>query len=93
MVVVDVPMYVSRWQADIVAGRTMRPLLDGLEVVLQHCVVTRDWMAWRQDALWMTLYFTVAVWISIAAVHAPLLQCALPSKLSREGAAQTRAAR
>jgi hypothetical protein len=32
----------------------------------------REWSAWRHDVAWLSLYFTVAVWISIALVHAPL---------------------
>lgn len=93
MASVDVPMYVSRWLADVTGGHTMRPLLDGLDIVMQRCVVTHDWVAWRQDALWMTLYFTVAVWISIAAAHAPLLRRALPSALPRKRTVHTGAPR
>jgi hypothetical protein len=39
--------------------------------VLRRCTVTREWAAWRQDVPWLTLYFTVAVWISIALAHLP----------------------
>jgi hypothetical protein len=34
--------------------------------------VTSDWQAWREDVPWMTLYFTVAVWFSIAIPHVPI---------------------
>jgi hypothetical protein len=27
---------------------------------------------WKSEVAWMTLYFSVAVWLSIALVHAPL---------------------
>lgn len=74
MVIVDVPMYLSRWQADLAAGREPQRLLEGVHAALQRCVVQHDWAAWRQDAVWMTLYFTAAVWISIALVHAPPLR-------------------
>ena len=70
---VDVPMYLARWQADL--GTAPLPHLpEGLRDVLERCVVTRDWAAWRQDAPWLSLYFTVAVWISIALAHAPSLK-------------------
>jgi hypothetical protein len=34
--------------------------------------VMREWSAWRHDVPWLSLYFTVAVWISIALVRAPI---------------------
>jgi hypothetical protein len=71
MIVVDVPMYLSRWQADLAAGREYLLLAQGLDEVLRRCTVTRDWAAWRQDVPWLTLYFTVAVWISISFAHVP----------------------
>ena len=71
MAIVDVPMYLARWQEAIAAGRESRSLLEGLHLSLQRCVVQNDWTAWREDAVWLTLYFTVAVWVSIALVHAP----------------------
>lgn len=72
MVTVDVPMYVTRWLAD--AGTSTPPLADGLATLLARCVVDPRWEAWRVDVPWMTLYFTVAVWISIAITHAPRLR-------------------
>ena len=70
MVMVDVPMYLSRWRA--AAGATL-PIEQGLRTLLERCVVEHDWGTWRGDVLWLTLYFTVAVWISIALAHAPRL--------------------
>src|SRR5882672_3333947 len=58
MVIEDVPMYVSRWRA--AAGFTV-PLDEGLRTLFERCVVRRDWNAWREDATWLSLYFTVAV--------------------------------
>ena len=71
MVLVDVPMYLSRWQADAAGSRA---LAEGLQAVLQRCTVERDWLSWREDVPWLSLYFTVAVWISIALAHAPPLK-------------------
>ena len=73
MIAVDVPMYLSRWQAELAQGMRYLSPGEGLREVLQRCSVTRDWLAWRQDALWLSLYFTYAVWISIALAHAPPL--------------------
>lgn len=71
MLVVDVPMYVARW---LEAAAAPTSLAAGLASALAPCVVQHDWGAWREDALWLTLYFTLAVWISIALAHAPALK-------------------
>ena len=71
MTIVDVPMYLARWQADIATGHDYLPWSNGLLQIMQPCAVTRDWAAWREDVPWLTLYFTVAVWISVALPHAP----------------------
>jgi hypothetical protein len=71
MTLVDVPMYLARWQADLAAGREFLSPGEGLREIVRRCTVTRDWAAWREDVPWLTLYFTVAVWISIALAHLP----------------------
>lgn len=81
MTTVDVPMYLSRWEAQLAAGQEYLTLREGLHEVLQRCVVTRDWANWREDVPWLSLYFTVAVWISITLAHAPSLR-----PVSRPGA-------
>jgi len=68
--IIDVPMYLARWQP----GQETLSLRDGMREIVQRCVVTRDWAKWREDALWLTLYFTVAVWISIALPQVPSLK-------------------
>lgn len=74
MVAVDVPMYLARWQDELVHGAIYLTVPEGWRDVLARCVVTRDWAAWRQDALWLSLYFTVAVWASMALAFAPSLK-------------------
>jgi hypothetical protein len=69
MATVDVPMYVSRW----LTGNGGVPLEQGILTVLARCVVVREWDAWRDDARWLTPYFTVVVWSSIALAHVPPL--------------------
>jgi hypothetical protein len=71
MSIVDVPMYLSRWHAS--RGATV-PLEQGLRTLLERCLVRRDWASWREDSLWLSLYFTVGVWISAALAHAPQLR-------------------
>ena len=71
MVTFDVPMYLSRWLA---AGSGGPSLDEGLRSLLARCIVERDWDAWRRDALWLSPYFSVVVWTSIALAHAPPLR-------------------
>lgn len=72
MLHVDVPMYWARWLADEAAGgRTYLGLTQGLLDAARPCVVSHRWEDWRAEVAWMTLYFSVAVWLSIAMVHAP----------------------
>lgn len=74
MVLVDVPMYWSRWLADEAAGRGYRGLFDGLADATVSCRVSGLWLHWREEIPWMTLYFSVAVWLSIALVHMPAVE-------------------
>jgi hypothetical protein len=70
MCLVDVPMYVSRWLADEANGRAYLSLGQGLQDVWSRWSVTFAWEAWRTEIPWMSLYFSVAVWCSIALAHA-----------------------
>jgi hypothetical protein len=69
-----VPMYLTRWHAGVAAGRDSLSLAEGLRDTLARCAVERDWTRWAEDAAWLTPYFTLAVWISIALVHVPSLK-------------------
>ena len=73
MVLVDAPMYLSRWHAALAAGRTPLVALDGLREIVAHCRVVHEWSVWREDVAWLSLYFSTAVWLSIFLVHAPAL--------------------
>jgi hypothetical protein len=73
MCTVDIPMYLSRWLADEASGRQYLALGQGLQDAWSRRVVTFAWEEWRTEIPWMTLYFSVCVWWSIALVHAPRL--------------------
>ena len=68
---VDVPMYVSRYLVDEAAGRHYLSLVQGLHDASLRWVVTDSWDAWRTEMPWMSLYFSVVVWVSIALIHVP----------------------
>jgi hypothetical protein len=74
MFLVDVPMYWSRWLADEASGRGYLSLMQGLLDASGRWVVAHRWQDWRSEVTWMSLYFSVAVWLSIALVHAPSVQ-------------------
>jgi hypothetical protein len=71
MVSIDIPMYISRWQADEARGRAYLALGQGLRDAWSRRVVTFSWEEWRAEIPWMTLYFSVCVWWSLALVHSP----------------------
>jgi hypothetical protein len=72
MFLVDVPMYWSRWIADEVSGRHFMSVAQGAHDASVRWVVSHRWQDWKSEVVWMSLYFSVAVWISIALVHAPI---------------------
>jgi hypothetical protein len=73
MCTVDIPMYLSRWQADQARGRAYLALGQGLADAWSRRVVTFSWADWQTEVPWMTLYFSVCVWWSLALVQAPRL--------------------
>ena len=70
---VDVPMYWARWVADVDRGRGYLSLSQGLADASGHWVVSQRWSDWKSEVVWMSLYFSVAVWLSIGLIHVPPL--------------------
>jgi hypothetical protein len=66
LVTVDVPMYLSRWRAGHQEGSKFLGFLEGLHDVSTRWVVTHDIAHWKGELTWMFLYFSVAVWSSLA---------------------------
>jgi hypothetical protein len=66
LMTIDVPMYLSRWRAEVAdGGKLLRPL-EGLHDVSTRWVVTHDFAQWKDEIPWMSLYFSAAVWASLA---------------------------
>ncbi|MEB3236612.1 MAG: hypothetical protein VKO64_03160 [Candidatus Sericytochromatia bacterium] len=78
MVTVDVPTYITRWHADTLAGKPHLDLaarwLDATRVVF-----TGRLEDWRDEMPWMSLYFSCAVWMSLAMVCLPRFPGQSPS--------------
>lgn len=79
MFLVDVPMYWGRWLADEARGRHYMSLAQGLLDVSSRWVVSHRLEDWQSEMVWMSLYFSVAVWLSIALIHAPVPERRLTS--------------
>src|SRR5215471_17277285 len=63
---VDVPMYLARWRQEVANGRRPLQPLEGLRDVTCRWVVTHDFAEWKDEIAWMSLYFSAAVWASLA---------------------------
>jgi hypothetical protein len=63
---IDVPMYLTRWQAaNAGSSGPLRPL-EGLRDATVRWIVTHDIAHWKDEIAWMSLYFSAAVWASLA---------------------------
>ena len=66
LMTIDVPMYLSRWRAGVADGSKLLRPLEGLRDVSTRWVVTHDLAEWKDEIPWMSLYFSAAVWASLA---------------------------
>ncbi len=78
MFTVDIPMYFERWQADIASGKELLGFLAGLHDAHSRWVVTHDLAQWKDEIAWMSLYFSVAVWTSLALCGIVMIKDKLP---------------
>jgi hypothetical protein len=63
---IDVPMYLRRWRTEVAHGRKPLSPLQGLRDASVRWVVTYDMAEWKDEIAWMSLYFSAAVWSSLA---------------------------
>jgi hypothetical protein len=66
LMTVDVPMYLNRWRTEVAAGSKRLKPLEGLRDVSTRWIVTHDLAEWKDEIAWMSLYFSAAVWSSLA---------------------------
>jgi len=78
LMTIDVPMYLSRWRADVAEGSSLLRPLEGLRGVNTRWVVTHDITHWKGEIAWMSLYFSAAVWASLALCFFYSLEDQLP---------------
>ena len=66
LMTIDVPMYLSRWRTEVADGSKLLRPLEGLRDVSTRWIVTHDLAEWKDEIAWMSLYFSMAVWASLA---------------------------
>ncbi len=72
MIFVDVSMYFHRFQEDIKNHKPHLGFFEGLHDLNSHWIVTHDINLWRSEIPWMSLYFSFAVFVSVALCYVPL---------------------
>ena len=78
LMTVDVPMYLSRWRTEVGDGSKLLRPLEGLRDVSTRWIVTHDLAEWKDEIAWMSLYFSAAVWASLALCVCYSLEGQLP---------------
>src|SRR5262249_49731611 len=49
LITIDVPMYLSRWHADLAAGRELLGVFTGIIDVSTRWVVTHEFLHWKEE--------------------------------------------
>jgi hypothetical protein len=65
---VDIPLYITRWRNSKRSGLRYLRIRDGLKDAFVRRQVTHASEDWRNDVLWMSLYFSVGVWVSLVII-------------------------
>jgi hypothetical protein len=91
LMTIDVPMYLSRWKAVLADGSKLLGFFEGLRDVSTRWIVTHDVAHWEGEIAWMSLYFSAAVWASLALCVCYSLEDYLP-RYRTEAVAISRAA-
>ena len=68
----DIPTYYSRWRIDQSNGKVYTGFQDGLRNLAFHWTKTHNPRDWEGEFVWMVIYFSLAVWLSLAFTQAPL---------------------
>ena len=76
MITVDVPMYVRRWretQHNMMHSKEKKLAymnsFEGSIDAMERRVVTKSWHVWKEETMWLTGYFSTAVWLSLLMIH------------------------
>jgi hypothetical protein len=89
LMTVDVPMYLNRWRTGDADGDKRLHPREGLRDVSTRWVVTHDLEEWKHEIAWMSLYFSAAVWASLALCVVYSLDSHLPRYRTETAIAST----
>jgi hypothetical protein len=78
LVTIDVPMYLNRWRTGLAEGSKLLGIIEGLHDVSTRWIVSHDFEHWKDEIAWMSLYFSAAVWASLALCVVYTLDSHLP---------------
>lgn len=73
MVTVDVPSYIQKFIANQAAGKVYNTVIQGLIETATVWHQTHAYADWQYEMVWMTLYFSTAVWASMIIVNGPAM--------------------
>jgi hypothetical protein len=65
---VDIPLYITRWRIGKRSGLRYLRVVEGLKDAVVRRRVTKTSDDWRDEVLWMSLYFSAAVWVSLGLI-------------------------
>lgn len=71
MVTEDVPTYVHRYQQMTADGVQFMSFGEGFADAMTW-QVKKTWVDWEREVVWQSLYFSLAVWMSLVLIHRPL---------------------
>ena len=68
ILMVDIPLYITRWRIGKRAGLRYLRVVEGLKDAVVRRRVTQASDDWRKEVLWMSLYFSAGVWVSLGII-------------------------
>lgn len=80
MVMVDVPSYIKKFIAKQAAGAEYNTIVQGFIETATERHLTHAYADWQYEMVWMTLYFSTAVWASLIIVNGPAMDKGLIKK-------------
>ena len=83
LVLVDVPMYFARWEADMSGGKALFGIVAGIHDAATRWTVTHRIADWSEEIPWMSLYFSAAVWSSLLLCGFAMIADRMPRYLTR----------
>ena len=72
MFTVDILGYYSRWRLDLISAKVFTGFSDGLWNLTYNWNTAHQKQDCQGDLIWLVIYFSLAVWVSLAFTQAPV---------------------